>query len=270
MKKILSIAGSDCSGGAGIQADIKTITALKMYAMSVITSLTAQNTKGVFGVSDSEAEFVGAQIDAVFDDIVPNAVKIGMVSNSQIVKIIANRLQKYSAKNIVLDPVMIATSGGKLMAQGAVNTLISELVPLATVITPNIFEAEILSNTHIENTDDMRKIAKNIAQKYGISVLIKGGHIADEQSSDILYDIQKDEIFEYNLPTIATKNLHGTGCTLSSAIACALGAGLGLDEAVEFGKNFVHNALEWDEQIGQGNGAINHYFRIPEAFGDKK
>ena len=161
---------------------------------------------------------------------------------------------------------MIATSGGKLMAQGAVNTLISELVPLATVITPNIFEAEILSNTHITNTDDMRKIAKNIAQKYGTSVLIKGGHIADKQSSDILYDIQKDEIFEYNLPTIATKNSHGTGCTLSSAIACALGAGLGLDEAVKFGKDFVHNALKWDEQIGQGNGAINHYFRIPKAF----
>ena len=263
MIKILSIAGSDCSGGAGIQADIKTITAHKMYAMSVITALTAQNTTGVFGVFETPSEFVEAQIKACFDDIVPNAVKIGMVSNSQIIKSIAKMLKFYNAKNVVVDPVMVATSGGVLMKNDAVNSLIDELFALATIVTPNLSEAEVLSEMKIKNIDDMKKSAQKIAKLTNGAVLVKGGHLGEE-AVDILYE--NGEFSEFRAPKIDTKNSHGTGCTLSSAIACGLGANLSLKEAVKNAKEFVFNALSWSEQIGHGNGAINHYFRIEKRF----
>lgn len=260
MKKILTIAGSDSSGGAGIQADIKTITAFKMYAMSAITSLTAQNTKGVFGVFDASSDFLASQIDAICDDITPDAVKIGMLSNSQIMQTITKSIKKWNLQNVVLDPVMVATSGGVLMQENAIKTLKNELLPLARLITPNIFEAQILSQMKIENLDDMRKAAIKIAEICKTSVLIKGGHLQDE-AVDLLYE--NDRFFEFANLRISTKNTHGTGCTLSSAIACCLGAGASLQEAVGIAKDFVFKALLWNEQIGHGNGAIDHYFNIP-------
>ena len=263
MEKILTIAGSDCSGGAGIQADIKTITAHKMYAMSVITALTAQNTTGVFGVFETPSEFVEAQIKACFDDIVPNAVKIGMVSNKEIIKSIAKMLKFYKAKNIVVDPVMVATSGGVLMKNDAVNSLINELFPIASVITPNLSEAEVLSEMKIKNINDMKKSAQKIAKLTNGAVLVKGGHLGKE-AVDILYE--NGEFSEFSAPKIDTKNSHGTGCTLSSAIACGLGANLNLQQAVKNAKEFVFNALSWSEQIGHGNGPIDHYFRIEKIF----
>lgn len=263
MKKILSIAGSDCSGGAGIQADIKTITAHKMYAMSVITSLTAQNTTGVFGVCDTSADFVIAQINAVCSDIIPDATKIGMLSNADIMKAVSKSIQKWQLKNVILDPVMVASSGGILMQQNAINSLKSELLPLADLVTPNLLEAEILSQKKIANLDDMKIAALKIANLGAKAVLIKGGHL-EQNALDLLYF--DGEFFEFTSPKIATKNNHGTGCTLSSAIACALGANLDMKNAVRHAKDFVFKALSWNKQIGHGSGAIDHYFAIKSPF----
>lgn len=263
MKKILTIAGSDSIGGAGIQADIKTITALKCYAMSAITALTAQNTTGVFGVSEVAVAFVGAQIDAIFSDITPDATKIGMVWGEELIEIIAQKLRFYGAKNIVADPVMVATSGGVLLKQSAITALEKVLLPIAKVITPNIYEAEILSNLPVKNVENMREAGLKIYEKIGCAVLVKGGHLLNE-AVDILVD--NGEIFEFNGTKIETENSHGTGCTLSSAIACALGNGLEMLAAVEFAKDFVAKALSWNEQIGHAHGSIDHYFRIPSAF----
>lgn len=263
MKKILSIAGSDCSGGAGIQADIKTITAHKAYAMSVITSLTAQNTTGVFGVVDTSADFVIAQIDAVCSDITPNATKIGMLSNADIMQAVAKSIKKWQLKNVILDPVMVASSGGILMQQNAIDSLKSELLPLADLITPNLLEAEILSQKKIVNLDDMKTAALKISNLGAKAVLIKGGHL-EQNALDLLYF--ENKFFEFKSLKIATKNNHGTGCTLSSAIACGLAFGLELNQAVQHAKDFVFEALSWSEQIGHGNGAINHYFNIKNPF----
>ncbi|ANE36006.1 hydroxymethylpyrimidine kinase / phosphohydroxymethylpyrimidine kinase [Campylobacter iguaniorum] len=263
MQKILTIAGSDCSGGAGIQADIKTITAHKMYAMSVITALTAQNTMGVYGVRDVEAGFVAAQIEACFSDIIPDAVKIAMVSNEAIVRQIGINLKKFNAKNIVLDPVMVATSGGKLISDEAIKCVVSELFSLADIITPNLPEAEVLANMSIKSVEDMKKAALNLAQICKGAVLVKGGHL-DTNAVDILYS--NGEFSTFEAPRIETKNTHGTGCTLSSAIACGLGANLDIKTAVARAKEFVSNALKTDIKIGQGNGAIDHYFRINKIF----
>lgn len=261
MKKILTIAGSDSSGGAGIQADIKTITAHKMFAMSAITALTAQNTTGVFGVKSAGAEFLRAQIDACFSDIRPDALKIGMFLNAQNAAIIAKSLKKWKAKNVVFDPVMVATSGGKL-SSGALE-MFFELIKIADLITPNIYEAQILSQMEIKNTSDMKKAARQIARDADCAILIKGGHLSDD-AVDVL--LKNNEFNEFKSKKIATRNTHGTGCTLSSAIACALGAGLSVEAAVAHGKDFVTKALSWDEQIGHGCGAIDHYFRIEKAF----
>lgn len=260
MRKILTIAGSDSSGGAGIQADIKTITAFKMYAASAITSLTAQNTKGVFDVLDVEPKFLTAQIDAICDDIMPDAVKIGMLSNHKIMQAVANSIKKWNLQNVVLDPVMVATSGGVLMKEEAISVLKNELLPLAKLITPNIFEAQILSQTKISNLDDMRKSAIKIAEICKTSVLIKGGHLQD-MAIDLLYE--NGEFYEFTNLKISTKNTHGTGCTLSSAIACCVANNLELKQAVKIAKDFVFKALSWQTQIGHGNGAIDHYFNIP-------
>ena len=349
MRKILTIAGSDSGGGAGIQADIKTISAHKMFAMSAITALTAQNSRGVFGVLDVSPDFVEAQLDAIFSDIFPDAVKIGMISNAGVAEAIAKSLSKHGAKNIVLDPVMVATSGGVLMKQSALHALKYELAPAAEIITPNVREAEVLAEMKILSLADMRAAAVKISQFFGGAILIKGGDLAgasetcgaagadtaqnfnvfgretgengarenfadlmeranfaDENFTseckiltasaepsfeqnlsaapldagfkssgegadlrnlavDILYENGK--FYEFSAPKIATRNTHGTGCTLSSAIACALAAGLSLPAAVVHAKGFVRRALGWGEQIGHGCGAIDHYFTVQDPFG---
>ena len=349
MRKILTIAGSDSGGGAGIQADIKTISAHKMFAMSAITALTAQNSRGVFGVLDVPPDFVEAQLDAIFSDIFPDAVKIGMISNEGVAEAIAKSLSRHGAKNVVLDPVMVATSGGVLMKQSALHALKYELAPAAEIITPNVCEAEVLAEMKILSLAGMRAAAVKISQFFGGAILIKGGDLAgaseaygaaemntarnfnasqretgengarenstgstksadfaDENFTseceilttgaepsfgqnlsaapldigfkpssenadlrnfavDILYENGK--FHEFSASKVTTKNTHGTGCTLSSAIACALAAGLSLPAAVAHAKGFVRRALGWSEQIGHGCGAIDHYFTVQGPFG---
>ena len=348
MKRILTIAGSDSGGGAGIQADIKTISAHKMFAMSAITALTAQNSRGVFGVLDVPPDFVEAQLDAVFSDIFPDAVKIGMISNEGVAEAIAKSLSKHGAKNVVLDPVMVATSGGVLMKQSALHALKYKLAPAAEIITPNVREAEVLAEMKILSLAGMRAAAVKISQFFSGAILIKGGDLAGASETcgaagadtarnfkafgremgengalknsaglterpnfasenftsecknltasaepsfeqnlsaaslgagfkpsgeggdltnlaiDILYENGK--FHEFSASKVATKNTHGTGCTLSSAIACALAAGLSLPAAVVHAKGFVRRALGWDEQIGHGCGAIDHYFTVQSPF----
>lgn len=354
MKRILTIAGSDSGGGAGIQADIKTISAHKMFATSAITALTAQNSRGVFGVLDVSPDFVEAQLDAIFSDIFPDAVKIGMISNERVAEAIAKSLIKHGAKNVVLDPVMVATSGGVLMKQSALHALKYKLAPAAEIITPNVREAEVLAEMKISSLAGMRAAAVKISQFFSGAILIKGGDLtaasvacgaahadttetngarnfntsqreASENGTrenfaglpksaefasenftseskilttsaepsfeqnlsaaslddrfkpsgeggdltnlavDILYENGK--FYEFSAPKISTRNTHGTGCTLSSAIACALATGLSLPAAVAHAKGFVRRALGWGEQIGHGCGAIDHYFTVQDPFG---
>ncbi len=258
MKTALTIAGSDSSGGAGIQADIKTMTVLGVYAMSAITALTAQNTTGVTAVLEVTPKFLEQQLDAVFTDIPPDAVKIGMVSSSELIKTIAEKLKFYNAKNIVVDPVMVATSGAKLIEDDAVETLKKYLFPLATVITPNIPEAEILSNIKIKTADDMEKAAKIIFENYGCAVLCKGGHSLND-ANDILFD---GEIKIFNGKKIDNPNTHGTGCTLSSAIAAGLAKNLTLIDAISAAKNYISGALAANLNLGKGRGPMNHAFLL--------
>lgn len=257
IKNVLTIAGSDCSGGAGIQADIKTITVHKMYAMSVITALTAQNTTGVYGIEEASKEFVCNQIDCVFKDIEPDAVKIGMVSNSEIIEAIAEKLFYYNARNIVLDPVMVATSGSKLISDEAIDVLVKKLMPLAKVITPNIKEAEVLCGFKVENTEDMIKAAKEIAKDLNIAVLVKGGHLSDD-AIDILYENEK--IVYFKSERIDNPNTHGTGCTLSSAIACNLANGESLEESIRNAKEYLTGAIKAKLDIGEGRGPLEHTY----------
>lgn len=259
MKKILTIAGSDCSGGAGIQADIKTITAHKMYAMSAITALTAQNTTGVYGVLEVSPEFVGQQLDCIFNDIFPNAIKIGMVSSVEIIKVIAKKLVEYEAKNIVVDPVMFSTSGHALLSNDAMDTLIRELLPLGNIITPNISEAEALCGFKIRNTEDMIKSAEIISRMLKGCVLIKGGHLADS-ADDLLYS--DGNIIWYKGKKIKNPNTHGTGCTLSSAIACNLAKGLDIEQSVKKAKEYITGALKANLDLGKGSGPLNHCFDL--------
>lgn len=258
MKTALTIAGSDSSGGAGIQADIKTMTVLGVYAMSAITALTAQNTMGVTAVSEVTPKFLEQQLDAIFTDIPPDAVKIGMVSNSELIKSIAEKLKFYNAKNIVVDPVMVATSGANLIEDDAVETLKKFLFPLATVITPNIPEAEILSNIKIKTADDMEKAAKIIFANYGCAVLCKGGHNLND-ANDILFD---GEIKIFNGKKIDNPNTHGTGCTLSSAIAAGLAKNLSLADSIDVAKKYISGALAANLNLGKGRGPMNHAFAI--------
>jgi len=259
MKKILTIAGSDCSGGAGIQADLKTMTCHKMYGMSVITALTAQNTTGVYGVFESSPEFVAQQMDAVFTDIYPDAVKIGMVSNKDIISVIADKLLEYGAENIVLDPVMVATSGSKLCRDDSIEMLINKLMPIAMIITPNIQETEYLCGFEIENKEDMQKAAIEISKKYSGNILIKGGHLAD-CSDDLLY--ANGEFTWYEQSRINNSNTHGTGCTLSSAIACNLADGYDIKESISKAKNYITGALKANLNLGKGSGPLNHCWNI--------
>ncbi len=261
MKTALTIAGSDSSGGAGIQADIKTMTMLGVYAMSAITALTAQNTTGVTAVSEVAPKFLEQQLDAVFTDIPPDAVKIGMVASSELIETIAQKLKFYGAKNIVVDPVMVATSGAKLIDDNAVETLKKFLFPLATVITPNIPEAETLADIKIKSADDMTRAAKIIFDGYGCSVLCKGGHSLND-ANDILFDGDIKDIKIFNGKRIDNPNTHGTGCTLSSAIAAGLAKNLSLTESIQQAKDYISGALAANLNLGKGRGPMNHAYLI--------
>lgn len=259
MKTALTIAGSDCSGGAGIQADLKTMTMNGVYAMSAITALTAQNTTGVRGIVNIDPEFVKMQLEMIFDDIYPDAVKIGMVSSGEIVEVIAEELIKYKAKNIVLDPVMVATAGSALMESSALKVLKSKLFPLATVITPNIPEAVVLSGMEINSETEMIKAAKIMYEKHGCAVLLKGGHNVND-ANDLLYDKSGETWFLGK--RIDNPNTHGTGCTLSSAIAANLAKGYKLTESIKRGKEYISGALLSMLDLGKGQGPVNHAFNL--------
>ena len=263
MKTALTIAGSDSSGGAGIQADIKTMTANGVFAMSAITALTAQNTTGVQGIFEVPAEFLAEQIDSVFTDIRPDAVKIGMVSSVGLIGTIAERLTFYRADNIVVDPVMVATSGSKLLSDDAVDTLKQKLLPLATVLTPNIPEAEVLAGMEIKTADDMAKAAERIGRQYGCAVLCKGGHQLND-ANDLLW--QNGETNWFYGKRINNPNTHGTGCTLSSAIASNLAKGYDLETAVKRAKAYISGALAAMLDLGKGSGPMNHAFDIGGEF----
>ena len=266
MKTCLTIAGSDSSGGAGIQADIKTMTANKVYAMSVITALTAQNTTGVFDIMNVTPEFLRKQLDAVFTDIFPDSVKIGMVSRGDLIGVIAERLKFYEASNIVVDPVMVATSGARLIEEDAIEVLEHELLPVATLVTPNIPEAEILSGLKIDSPDMMSKAARTINKKFGCAVLCKGGHNLND-ANDLLYASDGTEKW-LNGKRIENPNTHGTGCTLSSAIASNLAKGYGLAKSVERAKEYISGALEAMLDLGKGSGPMCHAFNIEGKFGE--
>lgn len=256
----LTIAGSDSSGGAGIQADIKTMTANRVYAMSAITALTAQNTIGVADIMEVTTEFLAKQLDCIFTDIYPNAVKIGMVSSIGLIQTIADKLMQYNAKNIVVDPVMIATSGARLISEDAISTLKNRLMPLATVITPNIPEAKVLSGMDIKTEDDMEKAAEIICDTLDCAVLLKGGHQLND-ANDLLFQKGKNPVWFYG-KRIDNPNTHGTGCTLSSAIASNLAKGRDLETSVRYAKNYISGALEAMLNLGKGSGPMNHAFAI--------
>lgn len=263
MYTALTIAGSDSSGGAGIQADIKTMTANGVYAMSAITALTAQNTTGVTDIMEVTPEFLKAQLDCIFTDIRPDAVKTGMVSASALIEVIAERLRFYGAENLVVDPVMVATSGARLISEDAIGTLKKELLPLAKVITPNIPEAEVLSGRTVASEKDMEAAAKEIYEKYGCGVLCKGGHSIND-ANDLLYDGK--EMIWFKGKRINNPNTHGTGCTLSSAIASGLAKGYDLPTAVRSAKNYISCALAAMLDLGKGSGPMNHAFAIKGDF----
>ncbi len=266
MRTALSIAGSDSSGGAGIQADIKTMTLNGVYAMSAITALTAQNTTGVSDIWEVTPEFLGQQIDSVFEDIPPDAVKIGMVSSSKLIRVIAKKLKTHKAENIVVDPVMVATSGSKLIADDAVRILTAELLPIATIVTPNLPEAEVLSGMSIQSPDDMVAAAKRINEAYGCAVLCKGGHSLND-ANDLLYANGSYKWFEGK--RIDNPNTHGTGCTLSSAISANLAKGFDLYDSVRRAKDYISGALASMLDLGRGSGPMNHAFDLTSRFADE-
>lgn len=256
MKAVLSIAGSDSSGGAGIQADIKTIAAHHLFAETALTALTAQNTKGVFGVENVDPSFVAAQIDAVFEDIRPDAVKIGMVSSAAIIEVIAERLVAHKARNIVVDPVMVSTSGSRLIDEAALTALKQLLIPLADVLTPNMPEAAVLCGFPVQDEAGMERAASYLAAQGSSAVLVKGGHLTDA-ADDIL--AEKDKVFVWlRSPRVSTNNTHGTGCTLSSAIACGLARGFDHLASVRYAKDYVYEALASNLNLGQGSGPLDH------------
>lgn len=263
MKTALTIAGSDSSGGAGIQADIKTMLCNGVYAMSAITALTAQNTTGVTDIMEVTPEFLGKQLDMIFTDIYPDAVKIGMVSNPILIKKTAEKLKEYQAKNIVVDPVMVATSGASLMREEAVETLKAQLLPLADLLTPNIPEAEVLADMKICTEEDMITAAKKISDCYGCAVLCKGGH-SIQDANDLLYSNGRYQWFQGK--RIENPNTHGTGCTLSSAIASNLAKGFSVQESVQRAKDYISGALADMLDLGKGSGPLNHGFGIKTEF----
>jgi hydroxymethylpyrimidine/phosphomethylpyrimidine kinase len=264
MKTALTIAGSDSCGGAGIQADIKTMTANGVYAMSAVTALTAQNTTGVTGIMEVTPEFLGQQLDSIFTDITPDAVKIGMVSSTGLIETLAEKLKFYNAQNIVVDPVMISTSGSKLLQDDAVETLKNCLFRQAVLLTPNIPEASILAGISIENEADMIKAAEIISVEYGCAVLCKGGHSIND-ANDLLY---WNHTYRWFIgEKIDNKNTHGTGCTLSSAIASGLAKGMDLETSIQAAKKYISGALRAMLDLGNGSGPLNHAWNI--SMGEK-
>ncbi len=259
MEKLLTIAGTDPSGGAGIQADLKTFAAHKTYGMSVITSVVAQNTTGVTNVIDLPPIFIGEQLDAVFTDIYPEGIKVGMISNEEIIKVIVEKLKEYEAKNIVIDPVMVSTSGNSLMKSTAEKVLINELLPLADIITPNMSEAEVLSGIEVKNKKDMEEAAKIIGKSIKGAVLVKGGHLEDS-ADDVLY--MDGKLHWLSGERIDNPNTHGTGCTLSSAIAVNLAKDMGVLEAIEKAKEYLTGAIKIKLDLGKGRGPLNHLYNI--------
>lgn len=267
MKTVLTIAGSDCSGGAGIQADLKTIGAFRLYGMSVLTAVTVQNTLGVRRVLPVDGSVVEEQLYAVFEDIVPDAVKIGMVVNSENIRAVASVLREYKPV-VVLDPVMVSTSGKKLLNDEAEDLLCGELFPLTRLITPNLPEAEELCGTMIKTDSEREQAARQLADRYGCSVLIKGGHSNSPSelsetgtSDDLLYDCRKGSLSWFRNEKLSNTNTHGTGCTLSSAVACGLAAGQGLEKSVREAKEYVTGAIRNGMDLGHGNGPLNHFYR---------
>lgn len=256
MYSVLTIAGSDSSGGAGIQADIKTIESLGLFATSAITAITAQNTCGVRSVQDIDPVVVSDQVDAVFEDIRPDAVKIGMVSSAAIIEVIADRLKAWEASRIVVDPVMVATSGARLINEDAVSALQRKLLPLACVITPNIPEAQVLSGSAISSDRDVLRAGRMLSEKFGVAVLIKGGH--REGAADDLLISREGEPYWLRAERVATENTHGTGCTLSSALACGLAQGLDVAAATRLAKAYVRGALSSGLNLGAGSGPLDH------------
>ena len=257
MKTALTIAGSDCSGGAGIQADIKTMIMHGVYATSAVTALTAQNTMGVTEISEVTPTFLAAQLDSIFTDIFPDAVKIGMLSSAPLIETIAAKLRTYNAKNIVLDPVMVSTSGSRLIQPSATETLCRSLLPLADLITPNLSEAEVLAKMRITDKNEMQIAAKKIGDTYATAILLKGGHrIID--ANDLLYT--QGEFLWFEGKHIENKNTHGTGCTLSSAIAANLANGFTMESAIRRAKNYLTGALAANLNLGKGSGPLNHCY----------
>lgn len=261
MRTALSIAGSDSCGGAGIQADIKTMTMNGVYAMTAITALTAQNTTGVTGISEVSPKFLAKQIETVFEDIRPDAVKIGMVASSNLISTIVEQLNKYNAENIVVDPVMVSTSGARLIDKNAVETLKTELLPIAAIVTPNISEAEIISEMTIKSKEDMCLAAEKISRTYNCSVLLKGGHSVSD-ADDLLY--RNGTVKWFKCKRIDNPNTHGTGCTLSSAIASGLAKGYDLETSVLRAKEYISGALSAMLDLGKGSGPMNHAYKITD------
>lgn len=264
MKHLLTIAGSDSSGGAGIQADLKTFAAHGVYGMSVINSVTAQNTMGVTAIHDIPTDIVEAQLDAVFSDIMIDGVKIGMLSSAQIALAVAKKLRKYKPEIIVLDPVMVSTSGSKLLSDDAIEAVRTELIPIATVVTPNIPEAEALTGIEISNKDDMEKAARSIGRIGCKYVLVKGGHLTDS-ADDLLYDTADDNVTIFEGNRINSKNTHGTGCSISSAVCANLAVGMDAYSAVKAAKEYIRTGIEHAESIGSGNGPIHHFYDLWSA-----
>lgn len=265
MKTALTIAGSDCSGGAGIQADLKTMTANGVYGMSAITALTAQNTTGVSGILEVTPGFLAMQLDSIFTDIVPDAVKIGMVSSAALIGVIAQKLKQYDAKNIVLDPVMVATSGARLISADAVSALTEQLMPLAMLVTPNIPEAEVLTGNEIRTPSDMEHAAQKIAGQYGCAVLLKGGHSLSDANDYLCAGALGQWLFGKR---IDNPNTHGTGCTLSSAIAANLAKGYAPEAAVTRAKQYLSGALAAMLDLGRGSGPMNHAFDLHSEYAE--
>ncbi|SHE72450.1 hydroxymethylpyrimidine/phosphomethylpyrimidine kinase [Mariniphaga anaerophila] len=262
--RVLSIAGSDPSGGAGIQADLKAISACGCYAATAITAVVDENTVGVFGVHPIPIDFVKGQIKSVLDDIGADAVKIGMLHSSELIRAVKNALQPYGIRNIVFDPVMVATSGDKLLQDEAIETLKNELIPITRVITPNIPEAEILSGKKISCQADLPAVVKDLSCNGTVSVLLKAGHLTEDELTDIFYNAETDETIELRSNRVTTKNTHGTGCTFSSAVASFLAKQLPLNDAVRSAKNYINRAIVEGSgyEIGKGHGPVHHFYQF--------
>lgn len=263
-KTVMTIAGSDSGGGAGIQADMKTISACGCFATSAITAITVQNTVGVTNIHAVPTNILKEQITAILEDIGSDAIKIGMLHSSETVMAVNDTLQQFNMTNIVLDPVMVATSGDPLLQEDAINTLKTVLIPNARVITPNIPEAELLLGKKVCSQSDLPQFAKELSNNRQVSVLLKAGHLSDDELIDIFYNAETDEILELKSKRINTKNTHGTGCTLSSAFAAFLSQGLELNEAAKEAKNYINNAIiEGSEyEIGKGHGPVHHFHKF--------